>query len=198
MHEEFPISLEHRALLRQLGSEFVYASPLSESAGAPNTWFALVRFGRVLETRFGFTREIPVLYSPFKDLQIRTIGRIPELISRLPAERQDISAEEILVWAQDPELKTKTESWSKADRVLLPLPDQDNLDGSSPVQDFINQLASKLAVFRHECGEFHGNDQEVVVVGQRLSVRPVRPVIRTRLPVGRREPAARPQQQPST
>ncbi len=53
-------------------------------------------------------------------------------------------------------------------------------------------------VFRHECGEFHGKDQGVLVVGQRLSVRPVRPAIRTRFPFGLGEPTVGSLEEPST
>ena len=70
--------------------------------------------------------------------------------------------------------------------------------GGKPTAAAARGHSKDFWVSPHECGEFHGNDQEVLVVGQRFSVRPVMPAIRTRLLVGRREPATRLHRQPST
>ena len=144
LHEAVPMSVEHRELLRELGSEFVYARPLGgpgESVG----WLVLVRFGSVLESRFGFTREIPLLYSPFSDLQIRTTDGLEARLTHLPAERRSVSTNEVLVWAPDSRLATKLESWSRAARVLLPMPSAGDLADPDRLQRFIDLLASKLA-----------------------------------------------------
>ena len=144
LHLDVPISVEHRSLLRELGSEFVYARPLvshSEKIG----WLVLVRFGSVLESRFGFTREIPLLYSPFADLQIRTTDGLESRLAQLPSERRSVSTNEVLVWAPDSRLAAKLESWSRAARVLLPMPSEDALAHPERLQTFIDLLASKLA-----------------------------------------------------
>jgi hypothetical protein len=139
-----PISVKHRELLRELGSEFVYARPLggpSENIG----WLVLVRFGSVLESRFGFTREIPLLYSPFADLQIRTTDGLEARLEQLPSERRTVSTNEVLVWAPDPRLTAKLESWSRAARVLLPMPGDSDLAHPESLQRFVDLLASNLA-----------------------------------------------------
>lgn len=145
LHRAVPISVGHRGLLRELGSEFVYVRPLG-SPGENIGWLVLVRFGSVLESRFGFTREIPLLYSPFADLQIRTTdGLEVTLAESLPSERRSVTTNEVLVWAPDSRLSAKLNSWSRAARVLLPMPSDQDLARPERLQRFIDLLASKLA-----------------------------------------------------
>jgi hypothetical protein len=144
LHRAVPISVAHRDLLRELGSEFVYARPLG-GPGENIGWLVLVRFGSVLESRFGFTREIPLLYSPFADLQIRTTDGLEARLAQLPSERRSVSTNEVLVWAPDLRLAAKLESWSRAARVLLPMPSDNDLEHPERLQRFIDLLASKLA-----------------------------------------------------
>lgn len=143
LYQQVPISREHRALFRELGSEVVFVRPLGDP-GEHIGWLVLVRFGSVLESRFGFTREIPLIYSPFSDLQIRTTDSLESRLLQLPAERRSVSTNEILVSAPDLRLATKLESWSRAARVLLPMPDQQQLQHPERLQQFIDLLSSKL------------------------------------------------------
>lgn len=144
LHHEFPISVEHRSLMRELGSEYVFAKPL-DRVGPQRSWLVLVRFGAVLESRFGFTREIPLLYSPFSDLQIRTTDGLERDLEDLPPERRSVSSSEVLLWAPDPRLSTKLESWSRPARVLLAMPDHVGVAHGERVRRFIDLLATKLA-----------------------------------------------------
>ena len=113
--------------------------------GARETWLVLLRFGAVLESRFGFTREIAVIYSPFEDLQIRTTDSIERYLSRLPEDRRSVSNNETFVWAPDPRLHTKLDSWSRPSRVLIPLPDRRKIVAEDRVPQFIAALAERLA-----------------------------------------------------
>lgn len=146
LRTHYPISFEHRSLMRELGSEFVFARPLTgQGASHPPAWLVLVRFGAVLESRFGFTREIPLLYSPFSDLQIRTTDGLEKQLEGLPPDRRSVTTSEALFWSPDPQLATKLETWSRATRVLLPMLDHPVIEAPDRIQIFINLLASKLA-----------------------------------------------------
>ena len=144
LHAAFPISLAHRQLFRSLGSEFVFAKAIETSVSGPDVWLVLVRFGSVLEGRFGFTREVPLLYFPFHDLQIRQIDSIEKYLSELPRDRRSVSSSESLIWSDDRRLDEKLSNWSKPTRVLIPLPAEEILSGEGPVPYFITMLASKL------------------------------------------------------
>lgn len=145
LKEDFPISEEHLSLLRELGSEYVYATPITNGAKSARSWLVLLRFGAVLEARFGFTREIPVIYSPFTDLQIRTTDSLESHLANLPPDRRSVSSGEALIWAPDPRLKTKLDTWSRPARVLLPLPSKEALASADPVPQFVALLSDNLA-----------------------------------------------------
>lgn len=144
LSQAVPIAMEHRMLLRELGSEMVFARPI-EGAYTNSGWLVLVRFGAVIESRFGFTREIPLLYSPYTDLQIRTTDGLESRLADLPSDRRSVSTNEVLVWSPDPRLALKLDSWNRPARVLLPMPDTDQLARPDRLQAFIDLLASKLA-----------------------------------------------------
>ena len=145
LHDAFPISVQHRQLLRQLGSEFVFAKPVHTGSFSPDSWLVLLRFGSVLEGRFGFTREVPVLYYPFSDLQIRQIDGIEKnLADHLPTDRRSVSSAEIFIWSDDTRLSDKLAHWSSPTRVLIPLPNQAAISSNDPIAHFINTLANKL------------------------------------------------------
>jgi hypothetical protein len=99
----------------------------------------------VLEGRFGFTREVPVLYYPFSDLQIRQIDGIEKnLADHLPTDRRSVSSAEIFIWSDDTRLSDKLAHWSSPTRVLIPLPNQAAISSNDPIAHFINTLANKL------------------------------------------------------
>lgn len=146
LSSEFPIADFHMRLFRQLGCAFVYASRTTPAYSASeSTWLVLIRFGAVLESRFGFTLEIPAIYSPFGDLQIRTTDGLEGHLADLPADRRSVTARETMVWAPDPNLATKLDSWSTPTRVLIPLPDESRSEGTAHLQRFIDALAGRLA-----------------------------------------------------
>ena len=142
LHNDFPLSVQHRQLIRQLGSEYVFAKPIP--TGSFSSWLVLLRFGEVLEGRFGFTREVPVLYYPFSDLQIRQIDSIEKHLEELPRDRQSVSTAEVLIWADDPRLADKLAHWSSPTRVLIQLPSGIEISGNDPIAHFINSLANRL------------------------------------------------------
>ena len=80
---EYPVAETHRRFVRNLGGEFVYAAPLRER-GHQGKWLCLVRFGDVIERRFGLVAEIPLIYDSHNDLQLRTVDGIQGFLKELP------------------------------------------------------------------------------------------------------------------
>jgi len=72
------------------------------------------------------------------------------------------------------------------------------LSGEEGDATHAHTTGANVGVFRHECGEFHGNEGEVLVVGQRLLGRPGRPAVRARLPVALKKPTVGSLEEPST
>lgn len=120
LHAELPASRNHRDLIQQLGGEFVYAAELS--GRVRGRWLVLVRFGEVIEQRFGLSAEIPLIYDPHSDLQIRTVDSIPDFLAYLPSSRKSVSPELCFLSTPDPYLDEKSHRWSRPDRLLIPLP----------------------------------------------------------------------------
>lgn len=120
LHGDYPASFEHRSAVRQLGGEFVYAAPLSGKYRG--RWFVLVRFGDVLEQKFGLSAEVPTIYDHHADLQMRTVDSLPEYLESLPEDRRSVSPEFCFLWTPDPQTEEKSHRWSRPDRLLIPLP----------------------------------------------------------------------------
>src|SRR5690606_17784137 len=99
LHGDYPRSRLHRALFRQLGGEFVYAAP--PGGKEQGRWLGLVRFGVILEKRFGFSAGLPVIYDHHGDLQIRTVDSLPEYLDSLPNERRSVSSDVCFVSSAD-------------------------------------------------------------------------------------------------
>jgi len=133
----FPQSRHHRAILNETGSDFTYAAELPANSPFADVWLALIRLAPDLEERFAIHQEIPVIYSPHTDVQGRSIVRLPEMFTRLPAERQGFAGGLVFFWAPDPRLETKLERFSKTELVLLPMP-----SGSS--DGFLTNLVARL------------------------------------------------------
>ena len=118
-----PKSRQDRIAFNLLGCEYVYARPLHNQS---SSWLVLVRFGNTLERQFAITREIPIIYSPYKDLQLRTIDPIPQqLKENLPEDRKSVTTDITFISAPDPRLATKLEALSTPGRILLPLVNTD-------------------------------------------------------------------------
>jgi hypothetical protein len=120
LHAEHSVSRTHRDLVQQLGGEFVYAAALP--GRVRGRWLVLVRFGEIMEQRFGLSAEIPLIYDHYSDLQIRTVDSIPEFLTYLPSDRKSVSPEICFLSAPDPYMDEKSHRWSRPDRLLIPLP----------------------------------------------------------------------------
>lgn len=118
LERRFPIVKSHRENLGLLGSQVVYAAP-GAVAGAVDCHVALVRFSGAIETAFGFTREVMFFYSPYPDLQIRTLKAAQESLGRLPREA---TPDVVLMWSPDRRAKVKLDDWSSARFMAIPLP----------------------------------------------------------------------------
>jgi Putative DNA-binding domain len=120
LHDEYPVSRTHRDLFQQLGSEFVYAAYLPGKAR--DRWLVLVRFGEVVEQRFGLSAEVPLIYDHHSDLQIRTVDSFPDSLKYLPPDRRSVSPELCFLSTPDPYMEEKAHRWSRPDRLLIALP----------------------------------------------------------------------------
>lgn len=120
MSLDYPMSRQHRDMLWALGSEFVFAKPIRQHGDTK--WLSLIRFGEVLESRFGLAAEVPVVYDHHLDLQIRTVDRIPEFLDQLPDDRASISREICFISSPDSKLVDKCRSLSRPGRLLVPMP----------------------------------------------------------------------------
>ncbi len=119
----FPDAVGHINAFRRLGSEYVYAAEVRHG-DARKCWVALVRFGTRLESIFGFTREVMVVYSPYSDLQSRLFNALPDMISALP---RDIDTNTLFLCAPDKRLAVKLDDWSDPWFTAVPLPRLSNL-----------------------------------------------------------------------
>ena len=121
LEKRYPVAAKHRRSLRQLGSEYIFASPL-RSPFDEREWISLIRFSRTLETTYGFTREILALYCPHEDLQARKVVEIRKMLREVERLRDRADPAQVFVHAPDPLLIEKLDDWSTADLTLLPLP----------------------------------------------------------------------------
>ncbi|MEV4655705.1 ATP-binding protein [Micromonospora sp. NPDC049301] len=106
--EVFPVAALHREALQMLGSDFIDARE-RKAPSERGCWTALVRFGEVIERRFGLTREVMVYYSPYDDLQLRTFERLPRVQEDQPRRpTQDL----FMIYAPDPLAERKLDDWT--------------------------------------------------------------------------------------
>jgi CRP-like cAMP-binding protein len=77
-----------------------------------------------METMFGLTREVLLVYSPHRDLQFRTFQALPELINGLPRQ---VTQGLALVCSPDSRQAEKLDDWSTSR--LLAVPITNNPDG---------------------------------------------------------------------
>src|SRR5215813_8278480 len=116
--EDYPAAGVHREALNLLGSDFIDAR--KRQGAERGCWTALVRFGRVVERSLGLTREVMVYYTPYRDLQLRTYGHLPQVRNDLsPSPTQDL----FLLYSPDPIAPRKIDDWGSRepfDVVSLP------------------------------------------------------------------------------
>ncbi|MEV6608424.1 ATP-binding protein [Kutzneria sp. NPDC051319] len=128
--DHFPVAAEHRKALRSLGSDFVYArrSPIPSDR---DSWIVLIRFGAVIEQRFGITREVLGYYSRHRDLQQRTYQNLPNLTTMtLNPPTPDL----FLLWSPDPMVSVRLDDWStKSAHVAIALPKMGHSDAASEI-----------------------------------------------------------------
>jgi hypothetical protein len=115
----FPSARQHRVAMRRIGSEYIFADRCTVS-GVGNSWTALVRFSRAIETTFGFTREALIFYSPYRDLQVRTFEALPQVLDSLPRQ---VDQDTLFLHSLDPRLEMKLYDWSTPWFTVIPLPD---------------------------------------------------------------------------
>lgn len=134
--QRFPEFRRHRAALRSLGSQVVYASRCKE-VGHETSGLVLVRFSGAIEAAFGLTREVLIFYSPFEDLQVRGYQAVQASLRNLPRE---VTPDIAFVSAPDPRLRTKLDDWSRPMFMGIPLElgmDEDPIAFISLIRDYI-------------------------------------------------------------
>lgn len=121
LETQFPSAKEHRIAFRELGSEYVYARSLDgwEFREIAGSWVALIRFGLAVETMFGLTREVAILYTAHADLQIRTFNAIPRILASLPRQ---VTPGVVLVSSPDGRQDQKLDDWSDLRLTAIPVP----------------------------------------------------------------------------
>lgn len=114
--ERFSVIEGQRRALARLGSQFVYVAP-AKNAVLDGSTVALVRFSGAIESAFGFTREVMVLYTPYPDLQVRTYEAAFE---ELRALKGNVTPDVIFIWSRDRRAQLKLDDWSVPGRLAIP------------------------------------------------------------------------------
>ncbi len=128
IQERHRVFREHRDLLAAVGSQIVFASQC-RVPGFEDCSVALVRFSGAIESAFGLTREVMIFYTPYADLQIRTLNAIKRQLEQMPRE---VTPDIALVWSPDTRSKEKLEDWSSTSFLLIPMQLAiDNIDGEA-------------------------------------------------------------------
>jgi hypothetical protein len=136
MCSAFPTMAAHRRILRQLGSEIVYAGYVKEPKFSECA-VALIRFSGAIESAFGLTREVLFFYSPHRDTQIRTYHAARQALDQVPRQ---VTPDLIFFWSSDHRLKPKLDDWSSGGFMAIPLllaADEDPISFISLLRDYI-------------------------------------------------------------
>jgi len=122
--DRFDVLAGQRRALARLGSQFVHMAPAKHSVlAAPKhsrmagSTVALVRFSQAIESAFGFTREVMVLYTPYPDLQMRTYEAAFEELRSL---KGNVTPDVIFIWSRDRRAQLKLDDWSTPGRLAIP------------------------------------------------------------------------------
>jgi len=114
----FPESETHLNILRGLGSQFVHAEVRNNDDGQ-KLGLAYARFSGALEDAFGFTREVMFFYSPYRDLQTRTLEKAKNAIRD---SRREITPDIVFFFSRDPRSEERLRDWSSRNNNLLIIP----------------------------------------------------------------------------
>ena len=112
----FKILPHQRGALSRLGSQVVFVAPAKDPA-LDGSSVALVRFSGAIESAFGFTREVMVLYTPYPDLQSRTYEAA---FRELKSLKGNVTPDVIFIWSGDRRASLKLEDWSEPGRLAIP------------------------------------------------------------------------------
>ncbi len=122
----FPEAIDHLDALRRLGSQMVHAS--TGTRQLKDCGIALVRFSGAVEAAFGLTREVLVVYTPYRDLQVRTFQNAKETLRTM---HREATPDLIFVCAPDPRIGAKLEDWSASGFLAIPLRSDEEMDAMS-------------------------------------------------------------------
>lgn len=103
MCKEFPEAEFHRTVMNELGCDFSYAS-INRNTGC---WYAVMELNRNMQQLLGTSSGIQVTYTPFSDLQPRTI----EAMRTQPIERRK-SESLYLLHTRDIFAQKKIDDWT--------------------------------------------------------------------------------------
>lgn len=122
--ERFDVLAGQRRALARLGSQFVHVAPAKHAVlAAPKhsplagSTVALVRFSQAIESAFGFTREVMVLYTPYPDLQMRTYEAA---FAELKSLKGNVTPDVVFIWSKDRRAQLKLDDWSTPGRLAIP------------------------------------------------------------------------------
>lgn len=144
MCREFPVAEQHRRQLRRIDSDITFVRQVldrdfdngSLRQTYRGTYLCLVRLGERLEHQFSIYKEIPLVYSPYEDLQSRYIKNLHLLFALLPDDRSSIDMSVVLFYAKNAHIQQVESLSSSRNRlVLLPDPSTSGVEGGDSQAD---------------------------------------------------------------
>ena len=114
--KRYGVIASHRGAMARLGSQVVYMAPAKDPV-LSDCAVALVRFSGAIESAFGFTREVMVLYTPYPDLQVRTYEAA---FRELKALNRNVTADVLFIWSADHRAAVKLNDWSVPGQLAIP------------------------------------------------------------------------------
>lgn len=103
-------------------------------------WIGLIRLSLTLETMFGLTREVAIIYSPHPDLQIRLYNAVPTFLTNLPRE---VTKHVVLISSPDLRLAQKLDDWGNIGMTGIPIPQKWDTN-REPSQSLLRILEQRL------------------------------------------------------
>lgn len=107
--EFYPEISNHIDAFDEIGSRFIFARKIETSDYNKSYAFALIRFTTTIESTFGITQEVPIIYLPYFDLQKRSFA---EAIDLFKQEKKLTSFEKVIFFSRDPKSVDKIRKWS--------------------------------------------------------------------------------------
>lgn len=124
IERRFDVLNDHRNALARLGSQIVYGTFLGGVYS--DCAVVSVRFSGAIESAFGFTRELMLLYTPFRDLQQRTFEMAFTEVKR---RGDKVTPDIVFIRSEDPRANVKLDDWSSPGRLAIPF----DFDEDDPV-----------------------------------------------------------------